>query len=187
MVAKPGSLAPHSLIKWTWSGVKLFGGLLDFPGRPGVSYFLAWLGMKIFIFNSKDALTIFFTQCYLATILRSASLPLKHSTIQLVYWAEIVHFLPSSTRMVASFEISWAGMGLINYNGMDCEFFWFYSLVLCLNCANLHVPCCNWLRINTIYITAVQNMGVLQQIWFYGTYGGISLMCQNTTMRVYGA
>ena len=23
MVAKPGSLAPHSLIKWTWSGVKL--------------------------------------------------------------------------------------------------------------------------------------------------------------------
>ena len=106
MVAKPGSLAPHSLIKWTWSGVKLFGGLLDFPGRPGVSYFLAWLGMKISIFNTKDALTIFFTQCYLATILRSASLPLKHSTIQSVYWAEIVHFLPSSTRMVASFEMS---------------------------------------------------------------------------------
>ena len=44
---------------------------------------------------------------------------------------------------------SWAGMGLINYDGIDCEFF---SLVLCLNCANLHVPCCNWLRINTIYI-----------------------------------
>ena len=106
MVAKPGSLAPPSLIKWTWSGVKLFGGLLDFPGRPGVSYFLAWLGMKIFIFNTKDALKIFFTQCYLAAILRSASLPLKHSIIQLVYWAEIVHFLPSSTRMVASFEIS---------------------------------------------------------------------------------
>ena len=31
MVTKPGSLAPHSLIKWTRSGVKLFGGLLDFP------------------------------------------------------------------------------------------------------------------------------------------------------------
>ena len=31
MVAKPGSLAPHSLIKWTRSGVKLFGGLLEFP------------------------------------------------------------------------------------------------------------------------------------------------------------
>ena len=56
MVAKPGSLAPHSLIKWTWSGVKLFGGLLNFP----VSYFLAWLGMKIFILNMKDALTIFY-------------------------------------------------------------------------------------------------------------------------------
>ena len=106
MVAKPGSLAPHSLINWTWSGVKLFGGLLDFPGRPGVSYFLAWLGMKIFIFNTNDALTIFFTQCYLAAILWSASLQLKHSTLQLVYWAEIVHFFPSSTRMVASFEIT---------------------------------------------------------------------------------
>ena len=58
-----------------------------------------WLGMKIFILNTKDALTIFFTQCYLATILRSASLPRKHSTIQLVYWAKIEHFLPSSTRM----------------------------------------------------------------------------------------
>ena len=81
-------------------------GLLDFPGRPGLAYFLAWLGMKIFIFNTKDALTIFFTQCYLAAILWSASLPLKHPTIQLVYWAEIVHFLPSITRMVASFEIS---------------------------------------------------------------------------------
>ena len=78
----------------------------DFPGRPGVSYFLTWLGMKISIFNTKDALTIFFTQCFLAAILRSALLPLKHSTIQSVYWAEIVHFLPSSTRMVASFEIS---------------------------------------------------------------------------------
>ena len=106
MVAKPGSLALHSLIKLTWSGVKLFGGLLDFPGRPEVSYFLAWLGMKISISNTKDALTIFFTQCYLAAILRSALLPLKHSTIQSVYWAEIVHFLPSSTRMVASLEIS---------------------------------------------------------------------------------
>ena len=81
-------------------------GLLDFPGRPGLAYFLALLGMKIFIFNMKDALTIFFTQCYLAAILRSASLPLKHPSIQLVYWAEIVHFFPSSTRMVASFEIS---------------------------------------------------------------------------------
>ena len=29
---------------------------------------------------------------------------------------------------------------------------YFFFLVLCLNCANLHVPCCNWLRINTIYI-----------------------------------
>ena len=106
MVAKPGSLAPHSLIKWTWSGVKLFGGLLDFPGRPGVFYFLAWLGMKIFILNTKDALTIFFTQSYLAAILWSASLPRKHSTIQLVYWAEIAHLSPSSTRMVASFDIS---------------------------------------------------------------------------------
>ena len=28
----------------------------------------------------------------------------------------------------------------------------YFFLVLCLNCANLHVPCCNWLRINTIYI-----------------------------------
>ena len=45
---------------------------------------------------------------------------------------------------------SWAGMGLINYDGTDCEVF---SLVLCLNCANLHVPCCNWLRINALYKT----------------------------------
>ena len=88
MVAKPGSLAPHSLIKWMWSGVKLFGGLLDFPYRPGVTYLLAWLGMNIFILNTKDVLTILFIQCYLAPILRSASLPQKHSTIQLVYWAE---------------------------------------------------------------------------------------------------
>ena len=43
---------------------------------------------------------------------------------------------------------SWAGMGLINYDWIDYEFI---SLVLCLNCANMHVPCCNWLRINTIY------------------------------------
>ena len=203
MVARPGSLVPHALIKWPWSGVKLFGGLLDFPGRPGVSYFLAWLGMKVFILNTKDVLTIFFTQCYLAAILWSASLPWKHSTMQLVYWVEIVHFSPSNTRMVASLEISlflfsahsapemhpgwsksvswfvrgmdqvssrtfrlrisswylimcphidgcvmfglkktfftkgigrgesWAGMGLINYYGMDVEFFplYFASIV----------------------------------------------------------
>ena len=43
----------------------------------------------------------------------------------------------------------WAGMGLINYDGIDCEFF---CLVLCINCANLHVPCYNWFRINTRYI-----------------------------------
>ena len=35
---------------------------------------------------------------------------------------------------------SWAGMGLINYGGIDCAFF---SLVLCFNCAKLHVPCYN--------------------------------------------
>ena len=115
IVAKPVRLAPHPLIKWTWSGAKLFGGLLDFPGRPGMSYFLAysksksktWLGMKKkIILNTKYALTIFFTQCYLAAILRSASSPLKHPTIQLVYWAEIAHLFPSSTSMVASFDIS---------------------------------------------------------------------------------
>ena len=105
MVAKPGSLSPHSLTRWTRSGVKLFGGLLDFLGRPGVSYFLAWVGMKIFILNTKDALTIFCTQCYVAAILRSSSLLRKHSTVQLVYWAEITHSFPSSTRMVTSFEI----------------------------------------------------------------------------------
>ena len=207
MYAKPGSLAPHSLITWMSSGIKLFGGLLDFTGRPGVPYYLAWRGMKIFILNTKDALTIFFTQCYLVAILRSASLPGKHPTIQLAYWAEIVHLFPSSTRMVASFGIpcpssartwlrrctqgganpwadsckgwirsrksSWCltmcppidgclllkglgggGGGVLgwygfDYDGIDCEYFF---LVLCLNCANLHVPCWNWLRINTIYI-----------------------------------
>ena len=54
MVAKPGSLAPHSLTRWTRSGVKLFGGLLDFPGRPGVSYFLAWLGMYNWYIGPKS-------------------------------------------------------------------------------------------------------------------------------------
>ena len=78
---------------------------LSYSLSSKITGFSSWLGMKISIFNTKDALTIFFTQ-YLAAILRSALLPLKHSTIQLVYWAEIVHFLPSSTRMVASFDIS---------------------------------------------------------------------------------
>ena len=44
---------------------------------------------------------------------------------------------------------SWAGMGLINYNGMDCEFF---TLVLCLNCANLHVCTVLQLVVNKYYI-----------------------------------
>ena len=70
-----------------------------------MSYFLDWLGMKMFKLNTKDMLTICFTQCYLAAILRSASLPRKHSMIELVYWAEIAHFFLSGTRMVASFEI----------------------------------------------------------------------------------
>ena len=30
-------------------------------------------------------------------------------------------------------------------------------------------------------------MVVLQQIWLYEIIGGMSLMCQNTAMRVYGA
>ena len=46
-----------------------------------------------------------FTQCYLAAILRSDSLPRKHSTIKLVHWAEITHFYPPSAGIVASFEI----------------------------------------------------------------------------------
>ena len=37
------------------------------------------------------------------------------------------------------------GMGLIDYNGRV------FSLVFCHNCANLHLPCWNWLWINTIY------------------------------------
>ena len=36
-------------------------------------------------------------------------------------------------------------------------------------------------------IAAVQNMGVLQQIWINKIYGGILLICQNTTMWIYGA
>ena len=35
-------------------------------------------------------------------------------------------------------------------------------------------------------IAAIQNMVVLQQIWLYEITGGI-LLCQNTTMQVYGA
>ena len=96
------TLADKMNVEWR-KAVRRTAGL---PRQTRLSYFLVWLGMKSFIFNPKDALTIFFTQCYLATILRSASLPLKHSAIQLVHWAEIVHFLPSSTRMVASFETS---------------------------------------------------------------------------------
>ena len=30
-------------------------------------------------------------------------------------------------------------------------------------------------------------MGLLQQIWLYEIIGGMLRMCQNTTMRVYGA
>ena len=36
-------------------------------------------------------------------------------------------------------------------------------------------------------IAAIQNMGVLQQMWLYEIIGGMLLMCQNTTMQVYGA
>ena len=36
-------------------------------------------------------------------------------------------------------------------------------------------------------IAATQNVGVLQQIWIYKIIGGMLLMCQNTTMQVYGA
>ena len=37
------------------------------------------------------------------------------------------------------------------------------------------------------YAAAIQNMGILQQIWLYEIIEGMLLMCQNTTMRVYGA
>ena len=33
----------------------------------------------------------------------------------------------------------------------------------------------------------MQNVGALQQIWLYEIIGGMLLMCQNTTMQVYGA
>ena len=33
----------------------------------------------------------------------------------------------------------------------------------------------------------MQNVVVLQQIWLYQIIRGILLMCQNTTMRVYGS
>ena len=33
----------------------------------------------------------------------------------------------------------------------------------------------------------MQNVGVLQLIWLCETMGGMLLMCQNTTMRVYVA
>ena len=36
-------------------------------------------------------------------------------------------------------------------------------------------------------IAVVQNMAVLKQIWLLEIIRGILLMCQNTTMRVYGA
>ena len=36
-------------------------------------------------------------------------------------------------------------------------------------------------------IAAVQNLGVLKQIWLYKIIGGILLMCQNTTTGTYGA
>ena len=38
-----------------------------------------------------------------------------------------------------------------------------------------------------MFASCIQNVGLLQQIWLYEIIGGISLMCQNTTMRVYGA
>ena len=39
---------------------------------------------------------------------------------------------------------------MINYDEIDWGCFFF--LLLCLNCANLHEPCCNWLQINTMHI-----------------------------------
>ena len=36
-------------------------------------------------------------------------------------------------------------------------------------------------------IAAIQNVGILQQIWLYEIIGSMLLMCQNTTMRVYEA
>ena len=36
-------------------------------------------------------------------------------------------------------------------------------------------------------IASIQNMCVLHQIWLHKILGGILLICQNTTMRVYGA
>ena len=51
------------------------------PGTFGVFYFQAWLGMKIFIFMTKDVLKIFFTPFYLAATMRPASLPRRHFTI----------------------------------------------------------------------------------------------------------
>ena len=53
MAAKTSKLVPHSLIRLMWCGVKLFGGLPDFPGRPGVFYFLAWPGMKMLTLNTE--------------------------------------------------------------------------------------------------------------------------------------
>ena len=60
MVAKSGRLALASLMRWMF---------------PGVSYFLAWLGINIFIFNTKDVLSTFFMRFYFVVILWSASLP----------------------------------------------------------------------------------------------------------------
>ena len=34
-------------------------------------------------------------------------------------------------------------------------------------------------------IATMQNVAVLQQIWLFEIIGGMLLMCQNTTMRVY--
>ena len=36
-------------------------------------------------------------------------------------------------------------------------------------------------------IAAIQNVVVLQQIWLYEIIGGMLLMCQNTTIWLYGA
>ena len=50
------------------------------------------------------------------------------------------------------------GIGWYGFDWLWRDRLWVFSLVLCLNCANLHVPCCNWLRINTICL-----------LWYFGS------------------
>ena len=65
----------------------------------------------------------------------------------------------------------------------------FTTAVSSLNNVNKLIRYNNQLTVVEQYFTniaAMQNIGVLSQIWLHEIYGGILLLCQNITVQVFG-